>query len=80
MTFKRPCWLLMFISLAFFWVGFASWMLGNPEVKDEQDFRFWFYAAGVLLILFGAIGFLASLLWMIFEVIISGVRSLHQKH
>jgi hypothetical protein len=80
MNFKRPYWLLMFISLGCLVLGFADWMLVTPDFKGAPDWRLWVFIGGELVFLFGLIGFVTSLLWMMFAAIISGVRSPHPKH
>lgn len=42
-------------------MGFVSWMLGNPDVKEVTDFRYWLNMAGVVLILLGDIGLMVSM-------------------
>jgi len=42
-------------------LGFVSWMVGNPDFKHESDFKYWFNMAGVVLILLGDIGLVASM-------------------
>jgi hypothetical protein len=78
MNFKRPYWLLLFISLGCLVLGYADWMLFAPA--DTKSTPSWMFIAAYFLTPFGAIGFLSSLLWMIFEGIISGVRRHHPKH
>jgi hypothetical protein len=80
MNFKRPYWLLMFISLGCLVLGFADWMLVTPDFKGAPDWRLWTFIVGEFVFLFGLIGFVASLVWMMFAAIISGVRSPHPKH
>jgi hypothetical protein len=80
MNFKRPYWLLLFISLGCLTLGFADWMLVTPDFMAEPDLRFWIFISGEFLGLFGAVGFVASLLWMIVAGIISGARSRHPFH
>jgi hypothetical protein len=59
MKFKRQYRLLMFTSFGCFLVGFVSWMLGNPDVKEVTDFRYWFDKGGLALILLGVVGLTA---------------------
>lgn len=47
---------LYLLIFTLFGLGFISWMLGNPGVKD---FRYWLNPAGMLLISLGVIGFIA---------------------
>ena len=42
-------------------MGFISWMLGNPDVKEVTDFRYWLNMAGVVLILLGDFGLMVSM-------------------
>nr|HXR03647.1 hypothetical protein [Verrucomicrobiae bacterium] len=51
----------MFASLGCFLLGFVSWMLGNSDVKEVTDFRYWFHMGGVALILLGVVGLMASM-------------------
>jgi hypothetical protein len=68
MTFKRPYWKLLFISLGCLVMGFIGWMLGPLDLKGgEMGLRFWIFTAGGILIFFGAIGFVVSLLWFLFS-------------
>ena len=67
MKFKRPYWLLLFISLGCLVLGFTAFMLGTPDVKSEEGLRFWTSIVGEILILLGAVGFVGSLLWMFFS-------------
>jgi uncharacterized membrane protein YedE/YeeE len=76
MTFKRPYWLLLYISLGCLALGFADWMLVTPDFKAEPDLRLWIFGASYFLVAFGIIGFVTSLLWMFF----AAVRSSHAQH
>jgi hypothetical protein len=76
MSFKRPYWVLMFISLGCLVLGFADWTLVTPNLKGEPDLRLWIFGASYFLAAFGLIGFLSSLVWML----VSGVRSPQAKH
>jgi hypothetical protein len=71
MSFKRPYWLLMFISLGCLVAGYADWMILAPHTtKSEPDLWFWIFAASYFVTPFGVIGFFSSLLWML----VSGFR------
>jgi hypothetical protein len=61
MTFKRPFQILIFASLGCLLVGFVCWMIGNPDYKHPSAFRDGFNMAGVVLILLGDIGLVASM-------------------
>jgi hypothetical protein len=76
MNFKRPYWLLLYISLGCLVLGFADWMLVTPDFKGEADWRLWVFIAAYFLVLFGIVAFISSLLWMI----VAAVRSPHPKH
>ena len=76
MKFRRPYWLLLYISLGCLALGFADWMLVTPDFKGEPDLRWWIFGAAYLLVAVGIIGLVTSLLWMFF----TGVRSSHAKH
>lgn len=76
MNFKRPYWLLMFISLGCLVFGFADWMLVTPDFKGAPDWQTWVFIGGIYLAMFGVIGFFTSLLWMV----VAGFRSVHAKH
>jgi hypothetical protein len=77
MNFKRPYWVLFFISIGCVVSGYASMMLlYTPSSR-------WWMVVGIgsdLLMLIGAFGFVASLLWMIVAGIISAVYSHQPKH
>ena len=65
MNFKRPYWLLMFISLGCLVLGYAGWMIfAPPDTKSEPDLRFWIFVAAYFVVAFGVVGFFSSLLWM----------------
>lgn len=66
----------MFASLGSLVLGFAGWMLVTPDLKAEPDLRLWIFGAAYFLVALGIIGFLTSLLWMIFV----GVRSPRPRH
>ena len=74
LNFKRPYWPLLFVSLGFVGVSYASFVFCRP--RDQ----FLLMLGCSLLMMLGAIGFAASLLWMLIEGIISTVRSHPQKH
>ena len=71
MNFKRPYWKWLFISLGCLVVGYIGWMLGPLNIKggftSEDYLRIALSTVGSGLIVFGAIGFLVSLLWMLFS-------------
>ncbi|HVM50091.1 MAG TPA: hypothetical protein VMU04_18830 [Candidatus Acidoferrum sp.] len=75
MSFTRPYWFLMFISLGCLVLGFADWMLVTPDFKGEPDLRLWVFAASYVLAGFGVVGFISSLIWML----VSGVGSRQAK-
>jgi len=61
MKFESLYWLPMFTSLGCFLVGFVSWMLGDSNVKEVTDFRYWCHMGGLALILLGVVGLMASM-------------------
>jgi len=71
MNFKRPYWKLLFISLGCLVVGYFGWMLGPLNLKggftSEDYLRIALFTVGAILIVFGAIGFIISLFWMLFS-------------
>ncbi len=61
MTFKRPFWFLIFSTLGFLSLGFVCWMIGNPDFKHPSAFKEFFDRIGLVLILVGDIGLMASM-------------------
>jgi len=55
----------MFISLTCLALGFADWMIVTPDFKAAADWRLWIFAAAYFLALFGVVGFISSLIWML---------------
>jgi hypothetical protein len=79
MSFKRPYWLLLYVSPGFLALCFADLMFVTPDFKGAPDLRLWIFIAGPFLGLFGAVGFLSSLLWMMVAGISSGIHSTRPK-
>ena len=75
MSFRRPYWLLMFISLACLVLGFTDWMIVTPDFKGEPDSRTWIFLASYFLAEIGIVGLISSLVWMF----VSGPRPTQAK-
>jgi hypothetical protein len=74
MNFKRPYWLLFFISLGCVvlpWAGMMIFYTGEEWLLG--------FCSSILMML-GVVGFVASLIWMMVVGIISAVRSHQPKH
>jgi hypothetical protein len=68
MNFKRPYWLLLVISLALAVLGFMAFLFSNPDVKGSSGSLWAIFIAGCyFLILFGAVGFVASIIWWLID-------------
>jgi hypothetical protein len=61
MKFKPPFRFLIFASLGCLVLGFAGWMLGNPDFEHKSELKNWCNMAGLVLILLGDIGLAAGL-------------------
>ena len=62
MNFKRPYWLMLLISIGIMGIGYAAFMLAQPD-KAGPVIQWLILAAGELLMLIGTISFLVSLIW-----------------
>jgi hypothetical protein len=76
MNFKRPYWLLLYISLGCLVLGFADWMLVTPAFKGGSGLSVLIFVASYFLLAFGAVAFVSSLLWMI----VASIRSPRRKY
>jgi hypothetical protein len=80
MNFKRPYWLLLFISLGCLVLGFAGWMFATPDYKGVPDLQWLIVDVAILLMVFGAAAFVVSLIWMTVASILSSIHPHHPKH
>ena len=79
MNFRRPCWLLLYISIVAMVAGYSACMLAKPE-KGGPALQWTIIKCGIVLMFIGAIGFGMALIWWLIAGIISSVRSRHPKH
>ena len=76
MSYKRPVWLLLYVSLGEMVLGYAAFMLSNPD-KAGPALPWLIIGFGELFMLVGAIGFIVAVIWWLIAGIISSVRSHH---
>jgi len=75
MNFKRPYWLLLFISLGCLLLGFVGWMFVTPDYKGVPDLQWLFVDVDILLMIFGAAAFMVSLVWMSVLVCVATINA-----
>jgi hypothetical protein len=80
MNFKRPVWLVLFVSIGCLALGYAGMMIATPDPKGGPDLQWFIEIGGLLLVVVGATGFVTSLVWWLIAGIVSSVRSHRQNH
>jgi len=82
MNFKRPCWKALFITLGMMFLGYFGFLGTASYWADKAASGWWWILIGnivVLLLVFGALGVLISLIWCLVEAIVSRSHSEHPK-
>jgi hypothetical protein len=79
MNFKRPYWLMLFISIGVMVIGYAAWMLARPD-KAGPVLQWAIIDVGMLLMAVGVVGFVVALIWWLVAGIISSIRAHRPKH
>jgi hypothetical protein len=72
MNFKRPCWLALYSTLGMLLLGYFGFLSTAAYWADKTAVGWWWILIGniiYLLVILGALGFVASLIWCLVAAI-----------